>query len=123
MVLVNWPAAEVAIVEVPNPYRHIDEFEPERLEYRQRIPPSIARRPSLMLDHHANRALRDATSALSELTTATTQTSIRIDPLLTEILIRLEAVSSSQIEDLDANVEEILIQQEGPDDDTGRTLS
>lgn len=117
--MVNWPAAKDVIVEVPNPLRHMDEYEPDTLRFRQRVPPAIGARSSPSLDRSTNRALAHAMAALADLSTTTVQSGIRVDPLLTGILIRLEAVSSSQIEDLDADIEEILVQQEGPDEDDG----
>ncbi len=79
------------------------------LVYHQQVPPRIADRSIPKLGPEANRALRRAGESIGRLADATASSGINITPLLVGVLVRLEAISSSQIEDLDADLETELV--------------
>lgn len=91
----------------------MSEFEPELLEYRLSVPPKVASLPIPRLDAGANDAIARADEAMAGLQVATVEAGLDVSPLLAGVLTRLEAVSSSQIEDLDADLETELVRDHG----------
>lgn len=89
----------------------MSEFEPDSLEYRLCVPPMIAELPVPRLGSDTNRALAEADRALARLAAETVAAGLDISSLLAGILVRLEAVSSSQIEDVEADLETELVRE------------
>lgn len=87
----------------------MSEYEPELLEFRLSVPPRIADAAIPRLASTTNGALAAADQAIAELVGAVSDAGLDISSLLAGVLIRLEAISSSQIEDLDADLETELV--------------
>ncbi len=105
----EWPVTAIKVETEPNPHSHMSEYEPTELTYRLSVPPLLAERAIPRLGEAANRALGPAEETLSQLVRVTSDNGIHVDALLAGLLIRLEAVSSSQIEDLDGDLETELV--------------
>ncbi|MGH1503199.1 MAG: Fic family protein [Acidimicrobiales bacterium] len=108
-----WPPTGARPETERNPYSQMSEYEPEHLTYHPSVPPSIAEIAIPALASTTNEALRSASSSLGELARTVTMSGLQVDSLLAGVLIRYEAVSSSQIEDLDADVEVELVHDHG----------
>ncbi len=108
-----WPAATYETIEAPNPKARMDEWEPETISFKQTIPACIAKQTPTLTEK-TNAAVRSATLTLKQLATQVTQNQLNITPALLGNLIRFEAVSSSQIEDIEIDAEQLFLHIEEP---------